>query len=65
MSNEEYIKQLHTWEFAEFIYNVSNNAIKITNCNEECNKCKYSDGYCISNIGEWLKEQKDGCTKKG
>lgn len=57
MSNEENIKSLSTWDLAEFIYNVSNGATKITNCNEECAKCEYSDSYCISNIAEWLKEQ--------
>lgn len=59
MTNEEYIKNMSTWDLAEFIYDVSNNATKITNCDKECAKCEYSDAWCISEIGEWLKEQKN------
>lgn len=54
MTNEKRIKQLNTWELAEFIFNVSNNATQITICKDECAKCKYSDGSCISGIYEWL-----------
>lgn len=58
MTNEENIKAMDTWELAEFIYNVSNGATKISTCENDCMKCEYSDAWCISNIGEWLKEQK-------
>lgn len=57
MTNEEKIKNMSTWELAEFIYNVSNGATKITNCNDECLKCDKSDVWCISEIGEWLTEK--------
>ena len=58
MTNAEHIKNMTTWELAEFIYNVSNNAIKISKCENECAKCDYTDSYCISEIGEYLLEQK-------
>ena len=54
MTNADKIKTMSNWELAEFIYNVSNGATQITTCKEECKKCKYSDEYCIFQIGEWL-----------
>ena len=58
MTNEETIKNMSTWDLAKFIFDVSNNVTKITNCEKECIKCEYSDSWCISEIREWLKEQK-------
>jgi len=58
MKNIDRIKSLPVWEMAEFIYNVSNNSAKITNCKDLCDECQFSDSYCISQIGEWLNEQK-------
>lgn len=61
MTREEKIRTLSRWELAEFIYDVSNNSIKITTCNNECAKCESTDSWCISNIAEWLmSEVKNG-----
>lgn len=56
MTNAERIKNMSNWELAEFIYNVSNGATEISVCKEECAKCEFSDGYCISEIEEWLQK---------
>lgn len=56
MSNEEKIRNMSRWELAEFIFNVSNGATKITTCTNECRECEYTDSYCINCIGEWLME---------
>lgn len=53
-TNEECIRNMTRWELAEFIHNVSSNAIKITTCEEECAKCEYSDSYCTYQIADWL-----------
>lgn len=57
MTNAEHIQMLSKWDLAEFIYNVSNGATKISNCNEECAKCDYSDSYCTFQIAEWLNQK--------
>lgn len=54
MTNEDRIKNMTRWELAEFIKDVSDNAIQISVCNDECKKCDKSDSWCISQIGEWL-----------
>ena len=54
MTNADKIRNMSNWELAEFIYNVSNGATKISTCDEVCAKCEYLDGYCIYLIGEWL-----------
>ena len=54
MTNADIIRNMSNLELAEFIYNVSNNLVKISTCKEECAKCEYSDGYCTYQIGEWL-----------
>ena len=54
MTNADRIRSMTNWELAEFIYNVSNGATKISTCEEECAKCEYADDYCIYQIGEWL-----------
>ena len=54
MTNADKIKAMSIWELAKFIYDVSNEDTQITNCKEECKKCKYSDVYYIFQIGEWL-----------
>jgi len=54
MTNADRIRQMSIWELSEFIYNVSNGATKISTCEKECANCKYSDSYCIFQIGEWL-----------
>lgn len=54
MTNEEKIRKMDRWNLAEFIYNVSNKSTKITVCEDECDKCEYTDGYCIYQIAEWL-----------
>lgn len=59
MKNEDRIKSMSSWEMAEFIYNVSNNAIKISVCTKECSKCDFSDSYCTSEIAEWLMQEAD------
>lgn len=61
MTNEEKIRNMSRWELAEFIYKVSSGATEITTCKEECDKCEHSDGWCISNIGEWLMEKCEAC----
>ena len=54
MNNADRIRNMSNCELAEFIYNVSNGETKISTCEEECEKCEYSDGYCTYKIGEWL-----------
>lgn len=60
MKNIDKIKGMSVWELAEFIHDVSCNSAKITTCEEECNKCEYSDSYCVSGIGEWLNSEAGG-----
>lgn len=57
MNNAEKIKNMSTWELAEFIYDVSCNATKISTCENECAKCECSDSYCVSNIAEYLLQE--------
>jgi len=52
MTNAEHIQMLSKWDLAEFIFNVSNNATKITTYKEDCNACEYSDSYCTFQIAE-------------
>ena len=59
MINADRIRSMTNWELSEFIYNVSNGATKISTCEEECAECKYSDDYCIYQIGEWLISESD------
>ena len=54
MTNADKIRNMSNWELAEFIYNVSNGATKISTCEEERANCEYTDDYCIYQIGEWL-----------
>lgn len=57
MTNSEIIRQMSEWELAEFLYKVSEGEAKITTCNKECQNCEYSEGYCVSNIAEFLQEE--------
>ena len=59
MTNADEIRNMSNLELAEFIYNVSNGATKITTCCEKCAECEYSDDYCIYQIGEWLISESD------
>ena len=52
MTNADRIRNMTNSELAEFIYNVSNGATKISTCDKECAKCEYSDDYCTYQIGE-------------
>ena len=54
MTNADRIRNMTNSELAEFIYNVSNGATKISTCDKECAKCEYSEDYCTYQIGEWL-----------
>ena len=54
MTNADRIRNMSNYELAEFIYNVSNGATKISTCNEKCESYEYSDNYCTYQIGEWL-----------
>lgn len=54
MRNIDKIKTMKAWELAEFLYEVSNGATKFTTCEDKCLKCDKTDGWCISNIAEWL-----------
>lgn len=56
MTNTDRIRNMTNWELAEFIYNVSNGATKISTCEEKCAMCEHSDNYCTYQIGEWLIE---------
>ena len=47
MTNADRIRNMSNWELAEFIYNVSNGATKITTCCEKCAVCEKTDDYCI------------------
>ena len=40
MTNADKIRNMSNWELAEFIYNVSNGATKISTCEEECAECE-------------------------
>ena len=59
MTNADRIRSMTNSELAEFIYNVSNGATKISTCEQECAKCEYSDNYCTYMIGEWLISESD------
>ena len=54
MTNADRIRAMSNLELAEFIYNVSNGATKISTCCERCAVCEKTDEYCIYQIGEWL-----------
>lgn len=54
MKNIEKIKNMGTWEFAEFLKDVSDNVREISVCDKKCKECTYSDCYCTSQIAEWL-----------
>ena len=54
ITNADRIRAMTNWELAEFIYNVSNNLVKISTCEEDCELCKSSESYCTYKIGEWL-----------
>ena len=54
MTNADKIRNMSNWELAEFIYNVSNGATKISTCEEDCELCKSSESYCTYRIGEQL-----------
>ena len=54
MTNADKIRNMSNWELAEFIYNVSNNLVNISTCEEDCELCKSSESYCKYQIGEWL-----------
>ena len=56
MTNADRMRNMSNYELAEFIYNVSNGATKISTCEEKCAECKYSDDYCTYQIGKWLIE---------
>ena len=56
MTNADRIRNMTNSELAEFIYNVSNGATKISTCEEKCAMCEHSDDYCTYQIGEWLIE---------
>ena len=54
ITNADRIRAMTNWELAEFIYNVSNNLVKISTCEEDCELCQSSESYCTYKIGEWL-----------
>ncbi len=54
MTNADRIRAMRNWELAEFIFNVSTGATKISTCEEKCAECEHTDGYCTYMIGEWL-----------
>lgn len=60
MKNIEKIKNMETWELAEFLKDVSDNATEISVCEEECKNCTYTDNWCISQIGDWLLSEEMG-----
>lgn len=59
ITNADRIRAMSNWELAEFIYNVSNNLVKISTCEEDCELCKSSESNCIYQIGEWLISESD------
>ena len=59
MTNADRIRNMTNSELAEFIYNVSNGATKISTCDKECAQCEYSADYCTYQIGEWLISESD------
>ena len=54
ITNADRIRAMTNWELAEFIYNVSNNLVKLSTCAEDCELCQSSESYCTYKIGEWL-----------
>ena len=54
ITNADRIRAMTNWELAEFIYNVSNNLVKISTCEEDCELCQSIESYCTYKIGEWL-----------
>ena len=59
VTNADKIRNMTNWELAEFIYNVSNNLVKISTCEEDCELCKSSESNCKYMIGEWLISESD------
>ena len=59
MTNADEIRNMNNCELAQFIYNVSNNLVKISTCEEDCELCKSSESNCIYQIGEWLISESD------
>ena len=59
MTNADRIRSMSNWELAKFIYNVSNNLVKISTCEEDCELCKGNESYCAYKIGEWLISESD------
>ena len=59
MTNTDKIRKMTDWELAEFIYNVSNNSVKISTCEEDCELCKSSESNCTYMIGKWLTSESD------
>ena len=57
MTNADKIRTMSNWELAEFIYNVSNNLVKISTCKEDCEICTSSEDNCTYQIGEWLQSE--------
>lgn len=57
MTNADKIRNMSDLELAEFIHSVSCNEAEISVCEEECENCEKTDGWCISEIGEWLQKE--------
>ena len=51
MTNADRIRSMTNSELAEFIYNVSNGATKISTCEKKCAECEHSGEYCTYQIG--------------
>ena len=59
MTNADKIRNMSNRELSEFIYDVSNNLVKISICDEDCEFCKSIESYCIHQIGEWLNSESE------
>ena len=59
MTNADEIRNMNNCELAQFIYNVSNNLVKISTCEEYCELCTGNERYCVYQIGEWLISESD------
>ena len=59
MTNADRIRSMSNEELAEFIFNVSNGATKISVCENECDKCANDDEMCCCLIEKWLESEVD------
>lgn len=55
-TNQDKLQSMNTWELAEWIWKVSEHKTEISTCEELCDDCERSEGWCVSMIAEWLQK---------